>query len=62
MLQGFTCGCSLGTEVEGSSWQAEAELGCKAGGAAREGTSRSRRCMEVEALRSRKKYKKGQNH
>lgn len=47
---GFTCGRSQGKEEEGSSWPAEAESGCKAAGAAREGTSRSRRCMEVEDL------------
>lgn len=51
----LTCGCSRGTEEGGSSLPAEAELRCKAGGAARECTSRSRRCMEVEDLSSRKK-------
>lgn len=54
-LRGFTCGCSRGTEEAGSSSPAEAESGCKAGGASREGTSHSRRCMEVEDLSWRKK-------
>lgn len=57
VLRGFTCGCSQGKEEAGSSWPAEAESGCKAGGAAREGTSRSRRCMEVEDLSSGKRKK-----
>lgn len=52
---GFTCGHSRGKEEEGSSWPAEAGSGCKAGVAEREGTSRSRRCMEVEDLNSRQK-------
>lgn len=57
--RGFTCECSRGKEEGGSSWPAEAESGCKAGGAAREGTSRSRRCMEVEDLSSREINKEG---
>lgn len=44
-------------EEVGSSWPVEAELGCKAGGAAREGTFRSHSCMEVEDLSSRKRNK-----
>lgn len=48
MLQGFTCGCSRGTEEAARSGPAVAELGCKAEG---RGTSRSRRCMEVEDLK-----------
>lgn len=51
--QRFTCGCSQGTEEEGSSYPAGAGLGCKAGDAERESTSRSRRCTEVEDLVSR---------
>lgn len=39
----------------GSSWPAEADLGCKVGGAAKEGTSRNHRCTEVEDLSSREK-------
>lgn len=58
MLQGFTCECSQGKEEVGSSWPAEAELGCKVGDAAMEGTSHSRRCTEVEDLSLRKKIKK----
>lgn len=50
--------CSQGKEEGGSCWPAEAGLGCKAGGAAREGTSRSRRCMEEGDLSSRKRNKK----
>ena len=38
--------------MEGSSWLAETALGCKVGGAVREGASRSRRCTEVEGLSS----------
>lgn len=57
VLQGFTCGCSQGKEEGGSSLPAEAELGCKAAGGAREGTSRSRRCMAVEDLSSRNRKK-----
>lgn len=57
MQQGFTCGCSLGKEGEGSSWPAEVELGCRAEGAAQEGTSHSRKSMEVEDLSSRNRRK-----
>lgn len=57
MLQGFTCGCSQGTEEGGSGWPVEAELGCKAGGAARGGTSRSRRCTAAEDLSARERKK-----
>lgn len=51
----FTCECSQGKEEVGSSWPAEADSGCKVGDAAKEGTSRNRRCMEVEDLSSREK-------
>lgn len=49
--------CSQGMEEGGSSWPVEAELGCKVGGAGREGTSRSRRCMEVEDLEYKREIK-----
>lgn len=55
MQQGFTCGYSQGKAEGGSNWLAEAELGCRAGGAAQEGTSRSRNCTEVEDLGSGEK-------
>lgn len=46
----FTCECSRDKEEGASSLQVETELGCKVAGGAREDTSRSRRCMEVEDL------------
>lgn len=57
-MQGFTCGYIPGTEEEGSSWPSSAETGCKVAGAEREGTSRSRRCMEVEDLSLGREIKK----
>lgn len=54
-MLGITCGCSLGREEEGNSWSAEAALVCRAAGAVRRSTSRSRRCMEVEDLRQEHK-------
>lgn len=56
--RGFTCERSPGKEEGGSSWPAGAESGCKAAGASPEGTSRSRRCTEVEDLSSRTRHKR----
>lgn len=49
--------CSRGKEEGGSSWLAEAESACKAGGAWQEGTSRSHSCTEAEDLEYKREIK-----